>query len=139
MNIACHCTPSSRRNTPHSTGLGWPWPEHPACDHTHNSPVAAPGIALESDCKPQSKGESAWVHPSKERQSLISDRCRILKQYSLGFKSSNPKSFPSTRATSPLFLAPVTLVLLLRESTRLTFSSVTLSRYAVQRHERGFC
>ncbi|KAJ9612438.1 hypothetical protein H2200_004035 [Cladophialophora chaetospira] len=39
MSTLCSCDRSHRRYSPHSTGLGWPWPEHPACNHSRVSPT----------------------------------------------------------------------------------------------------
>src|ERR1700753_3164337 len=47
MSTACPCGRSNRRYTPHSTGLGWPWPDHPACEHSLSSPTSTSRVNTE--------------------------------------------------------------------------------------------
>lgn len=101
MNYARQCGSPARKQTPHSTGLGWPWPDHPACDHSERSSVPELLWELQSNLLYQEEKDLVRRSPFLGMELFISDRSRSFQSL-----YASRKNIPSAKDTDCKTKAP---------------------------------
>jgi len=91
MNYACQCGSPVRKQTPHSAGLGWPWPDHPACDHSARSSVPNLFWEQQPNLVSQQDQDLVGVSPFLRLKLLVSDRIRSFQSL-YGSRNNHPSA-----------------------------------------------